>query len=276
MPFWPRLADRLVLCPSSDPIPAPHKTRQTILCAGQQAEIWIDRVGEQAAEPEIFVLKFNGAGGRAERATSHPFDYWTDLPGEVWSPNPPGYGGSEGPATLHSLAPLGRAAFETALEAAAARPIFISGNSLGTAVAIHVAAHFAGTPNLAGLILRNPPPLSQMIATKFGWRSAGLSLLVARQIPRELDSVLNAAQVPIPAVFLSSGRDRTVPPRFQQLVIDAYRGPKQVVTIPTADHVFTFAEDDHARYRAALEWLRSRSLRSDQTRTSAAGAPPAD
>jgi uncharacterized protein len=284
--MFSRLADRFVLCPSRDRIAAAHKSRLSVNADGRDIEVWIERTDGRAPPtilpnvywrpartthpgngdryradgplplPEIFILKFNGAGGRAERTSIHPLDFWSDLPGELWSPNPPGYGASDGAASLKRLAPSGRAVFEELRAVAAGRPIVITGNSLGTTVALHVAAHFANVPNLAGLILRNPPPLAQLIAGKFGWRTLGLSRLVAAKIPPELDSIANAARVRMPCVFLCSGRDRTVPPRFQRLVTGAYAGARHVVTIPAADHVFELAEPEITQYAEALTWLR--------------------
>jgi fermentation-respiration switch protein FrsA (DUF1100 family) len=47
-----------------------------------------------------------------------------------------------------------------------------------------------------------------------------------------------------------------VPPRYQRLVIDAYAGPKQLVTVEGADHVFTLSPDEAEEYVRALHWLR--------------------
>ena len=260
-----RLADRVVLRPSRQPIPAPHKNRRCIACGAGQVEVWIERTssgsgaGAGSPEPEVFVLKFNGMGGRAERTTVHPLEVWDGLPGEVWSPNPPGYGGSEGRASLQSLALAARAAFEELLTIAGDRPIVVAGNSLGTTTALHVAAHFADVPNLAGLVLRNPPPLKELIRGKYGWRTLGLAHGVASRIPPELDSVANAARIRVPCVIHSAGRDRIVPPRYQRLVIDAYAGPKQIVTVADGDHVFTLSPDEAEEYVQALQWLRLQS-----------------
>ncbi len=276
--MFSRLADRFVLVPTRSPIRAEHKTRRLVRSAGGDVEAWIERTdgrgqpvidlagGQQPRardasagplpEPQIFVLKFNGAGGRAERTSLHPLDFWSDVPGEVWSPNPPGYGGSAGRPSLKALAPAGRAVFEEMRRVADGRPVIVTGNSLGTAVALHLAAELGDVPNFAGLVLRNPPPLAQLIWGKFGWRTLGLSLGVARQIPAALDSVANAARARLPCVFLCAGRDRVVPPRFQQLIIAGYAGPKQVVSIPDADHVFVLAEPHLSQYGAALSWLR--------------------
>lgn len=257
-----RLADRLVLCPSRQPIDAPQKSRRSVACGGRKLEVWIERTTGSASEcdaADVFVLKFNGTGGRAERATVHPLEVWDGVAGEVWSPNPPGYGGSEGRASLQSLAAAARTVFEELLSVAGNRPILVTGNSLGTVTALHVAAYFADVPNLAGLVLRNPPPLKELIRGKFGWRTLGLAHGVAKRIPPELDSVANAARIRVPCVIHCAGRDRIVPPRYQRLVIDAYAGPKQIVTVADADHVFTLSPDEAEEYARALRWLRGQS-----------------
>jgi hypothetical protein len=51
---------------------------------------------------------------------------------------------------------------------------------------------------------------------------------------------------------------RTVPARYQQLISTAYAGPKQVVELADADHVFEMTADEQRRYGAALTWLRER------------------
>src|SRR5262245_41249687 len=122
--MFARLADRFVLMPSRNSIRADHKTRRTLKVDGREVEIWIERTDGRAPatiipsvngqpvkesaggngeplqvllpEPQVFILKFNGAGGRAERTSIHPLDFWSDVPGEIWSPNPPGFGASEG------------------------------------------------------------------------------------------------------------------------------------------------------------------------------------
>ncbi|HEX5106030.1 MAG TPA: alpha/beta fold hydrolase [Pirellulaceae bacterium] len=258
------LADRFVLRPSRDQIDIPHKQRREVSCAGMRVEVWTERspaasAPEELREPELFVLKFNGMGGRAERTTVHPLEVWPDLPGEVWSANPPGYGGSEGRASLKSLAAVARSVFEELLAVAGSRPIIVAGNSLGTTSALHVAAHFANVPNLVGLVLRNPPPLPELIRGRYAWRTFGLAHGVAKRIPPELDSVANAARVRLPCVIQQAGRDRIVPPRYQQLIVEAYAGPKQVVTVPAADHAFVLAPEDAGPYVQALSWLRSHS-----------------
>ena len=254
-----RFADRCIFCPTTDKLPIEGKQRRAIPFRGGEIEVWIQRT-EAADEPQSFVLKLAGTGGRAERATLHPFEAWPDLTGEVWAPNPPGYGGSTGPATLGTFAAAAETVFQDLSTTARGRPIVVAGNSLGTTTALYLAARY---PSIAGLILRNPPPLRELIRGKFGWRTLGLaSLLVGSRIPAELDSIANARLAKMPAVILTSLKDRMVPPAIQRHVIDAYAGPKRVVSLEGADHAFELTEAQQREYLAALHWLRAASTLS--------------
>ena len=57
--------------------------------------------------------------------------------------------------------------------------------------------------------------------------------MVARAVPPQLQSIPNAKTLDIPAVFLLAGRDTLVTPHYQQMVVDAYHGPKQLIHLPT-------------------------------------------
>src|ERR1700730_6520719 len=97
--------------------------------------------------------------------------------------NYPGYGGSTGPARI---GPAALAAFDAIKESARDRPIVLFGASIGTAAALHIAAHRPVT----GLILHNPPAIRPMILRQFGWWNLWLLAgPVALQIPRDLDNV---------------------------------------------------------------------------------------
>src|SRR5262249_1064213 len=56
------------------------------------------------------------------------------------------------------------------------------------------------------------------------------------QIPSQLNSVDNARKVKIPAIFILSGQDQTVPPKFAQMVVDAYAGEKHLIRMPEGGH----------------------------------------
>jgi hypothetical protein len=231
----PTLADLMLLHPSTDPEPADPRTERRIAWSGGRLQLFTERSPTAAdREPRAFVLEFTGNGGRAEWGGQLPLHRFTDVAVESWTLNYPGFGGSDGPARLRSLGPAGLAAFDEICRIAAGRPVLLSGNSIGTLVALHVAA---ARPAVAGLVLRNPPPLRSLILGRHGWWNLWLGALwVVAGIPPELDGPATAAKVRRPAVFLSSTDDTLVPPDYQRIVIDAYAGHKTVVLLDGAGH----------------------------------------
>src|SRR5205814_930955 len=80
----------------------------------------------------------------------------------------------------------GLAAFDALKAKADDKPIYVFGASIGSAVALHVAAN----RDVRGLVLHNPPPLRQIILRNYGWWNLWLLAgPVALQIPRDLDSI---------------------------------------------------------------------------------------
>lgn len=252
-----RLADHLVLRPTRHKIRTVGKRRHLLNFAGGHLELWSHQAEANGIrEAEVVVLKFPGTGGRAERASDHPADCWTRVAVEVWAVNPPGYGGSSGRASLRKIAPMAAAAYDHCRRIAAGRPLIVTGNSLGTASALLVAA----TRAVDGLLLRNPPPISRLIVGRYsGWHLRWGAQLIAGQIPPELDSIANASQCDAPVVFVTSGQDRTVPPAYQQMIFDAYRGQKRQLTVAEAGHACPVASDQQQQYATLLHWLLDRA-----------------
>ncbi|MCP4193622.1 MAG: alpha/beta hydrolase [Planctomycetaceae bacterium] len=252
------IADRLILRPSQHSISTTEKSRQMLPFGRGSIETWIQRVGTNRPEEiDVFVLKFSGTAGRAERATYHPLDYWTNLRAELWSVNPPGYGGSSGTASLKTLADAARCVYAEIKAIAADRPIVIMGNSLGTVSALYLASQF----DVAGLILRNPPPLRQLIMGRHGWWNLWLgSTIISRKVPLQLCSIQNAQACRCPAVFLSSRQDETVPAIYQDKVIQAYGGPSRIVKLKEADHATSLNLVEQREYSQNLEWIRHAAI----------------
>ena len=253
-----RLADAIILCPSKNEIRVEHKTRTVLRHTGGEIDLWVQhRGGAKDKDPEVFVLKFGGTGSRAERATMHPLDFWDEMAGEIWAPNWPGFGTTRTRASLPPLFDVGVHCYEEIRKAADGRPVVITGNSLGTSVALAVAAKYR---DMAALILRNPPPLRQLIVGKHGWYSFGVGAwLISRYVPKSLDSIANARGSDVPALFVTSGKDRMVPPAYQRMIFDAYAGPKQCMLLADADHSDFPAEHEVEPYRQQLQWLRERA-----------------
>lgn len=234
--FLAGCANKLVLFPTTEPRNAGSaRPYMLMLEGGRQLEIFTDRspaCGE--GEPKAYVLEFCGNGTRAEDITAWVANQrWRQWPVEVWCVNYPGYGRSTGPARLADIPPAALAVYDALKAVAGDRPIFLEANSLGSTVAMYVATK-RPTP---GIVMQNPPPLRRLILGRHGWWNLWLLAgPVAVQIPPELNAPSVAPDCTVPAIFLMSGGDTIIPPGYQQIVHDAYGGPKTIVTVPNIDH----------------------------------------
>jgi alpha-beta hydrolase superfamily lysophospholipase len=254
------LPDRLILFPTTTRIGAAGATRKTVAFAGGQLEIWCaaSKLAQSTGRRDVYVLRFYGNADRAEHWIADEAEMWNDRAVEVWGVNYPGFGGSTGPARLAQLGPAALAAFDALKQVAGARPVILFGASLGTTVALDIAAQ----RSVAGVILQNPPPLRQMILRQFGWWNLWLlAAPLAQKIPPELDSIANARAAHAPAIFLLAEEDEVVAPRFQKLVVDAYGGAKRVIHLPGANHNSPIDEDGLMKLHEALDWLLHRESR---------------
>ena len=128
----------------------------------------------------------------------------------------------------------------------------VCGNSLGALSALYLAAR----EKFAGVILRNPPPLRQLIRVRFGWYSLGTCNWIAQQVPELLCPIENARRSRTPAVFISSRRDRVVPSQLQDQIYEAYGGESRIVRLVNADHGDLMTPQEAVEYQQYLDWLR--------------------
>jgi hypothetical protein len=250
------LPDMLMLFPSTAWIDPGTAKRRTIPFAGGELESWIatSRLAKGKGA-DAYVLRFYGNADRAERWVADEAEMWDQRAIEVWGINYPGFGGSTGPARLAGIGPAALVAFDALKREAGDRPIIVFGTSMGATAALHIAAH----RKVAGVILQNPPPLREIVLRQFGWWNLWLLAgPLALKIPRELDSVANARTIRAPAIFLLAGRDEVVPPRFQELVVNAYAGEKRVIRLPEANHNSPLETAALTKLHEALEWLLPR------------------
>lgn len=250
------LADKLMLFPTRHVIAAPGAEQRFVDSGAGRIHVIIARSDPAAhqvthsaaetldaleparhSEPQRYVLRIEGNGGRAEYTASYIARRWEDLPTEVWAMNHPGFGSSDGPAKLDRLAPAALAVYDSICEIAGDRPVYIDADSMGATQALYVAAERAKARPVAGLVLKNPPPLRQLVLGRFGWWNLWLAAgPVAAGVPRDLDAIANARRCSAPAIFIRSMRDEIVPIAYQQKVIDAYAGTKFIVDFDDADH----------------------------------------
>ncbi|MEL7238211.1 MAG: alpha/beta fold hydrolase [Planctomycetota bacterium] len=223
------LANVFLMHPRTEPLPSPIGMRKVVKADVGDIEVFV----AGPMDGSRLVLCLQGNGGRAEPPLAGRVQRWDDA--QVWSMNWPGYGGSTGEPKLHNLAPASRAVYDALVEEAAGRPVYLDGDSMGTTVALHLAATVDVAP--AGLVLKNPPPLRQLILGRFGWWNLWLiAWPISTGVPGELDSLGNAARVEVPTIVLTSERDTLVSPKYQQRVFDSLAGPKVRVIQDGANH----------------------------------------
>jgi len=246
-------ASFFVLFPSREHIDAPGAQAHAIDFDGGKLEILKARSpAVMNRDPEAYILRFCGNAERAEWNACRFTGGWSDKPIEMWSVNHPGFGGSSGSARLTRLAPAAIAAYDALAKEANGKPIFISATSLGTTMALHVAAQRP----VAGLILRTPPPMRQLIIQRHGWWNLWLlATPVAMGVPSDIDSLANAKKVAVPGVFILMDSDTVVPLKYQQKVVDAYAGPKQVIISRGGDHNSILTPAAMAELGEKTDWL---------------------
>lgn len=185
----------------------------------------------QKSPAKAIVLRFYGNAARADAEPAEEAIGFGDWPVEVWGVNYPGFGRSEGSATLDGVARAADVAFDDASKRGV--PIFVMGTSMGTTAALHLAANRP----VRGLFLQNPPPLAQLIRGQYGWWNLWLLAgPISLGVPTSLDSLENARHVTAPTLVLSSERDSVVPFEYQTQVFEACAGPKERIVVPGADH----------------------------------------
>jgi uncharacterized protein len=246
-------ASFFVLFPSREHIDAPGAQAHAIDFDGGKLEILTARSPAATnRSPEAYVLRFCGNAERAEWNACRFSGGWSDKPIEMWSVNHPGFGGSTGTARLTRLAPAAITAYDALAKEANGKPIFISATSLGTTMALHVAANRP----VAGLILRTPPPMRQLIIQRHGWWNLWLlATPVAMGVPSDIDSIVNAKKVTVPAVFILMDSDSVVPLKYQQKIVDAYAGPNQVIISRGGDHNSILTPAAMAELGEKADWL---------------------
>src|SRR5437588_12506821 len=142
MMFLTPLTDQLILFPTTQRIDAQGAARQTIPFQNGELEIWTARspLAQQRNHVDAYILRFYGNADRAERWVALEADAFGVRAIEVWGMNNPGFGGSSGPARLAKMSEAALATFDALKSKAGTHPIFVFGASIGSAVAMNVAA----------------------------------------------------------------------------------------------------------------------------------------
>ena len=173
-------------------------------------------------------------GGNAEEvshmleAIGHPVR--GDTPGVAWLiVNYRGYGASEGSPSQASLVADALAQYDYAskLPGIDAERMFVFGRSLGSGVAVQLAAHRP----VRALILVSPYDSLAAVAKRYYWY-----LPVDWMLKHRFDSIALAPQMKQPLLCFIAERDDVIPPEHAERLFAAWAGPKRRVLLGGAGH----------------------------------------
>jgi len=189
-------------------------------------------------------VAFHGnASNIANRAAT--YEFLRETPANVLAVEYRGFGHSEGKPSEAGLYLDAEAAYQYLVSTKGLDPksIISFGQSLGTAIATHLAAHHV----VGGLVLEAPFPSASRVASKLGWFLPGLSLLVRGQF----DTSSNLKKVTAPVLIVHCVDDPVLRFQFGQEVYAAARPPKQFLDIKGECHEEA-SQIAAIKYRAAL------------------------
>jgi uncharacterized protein len=190
-------------------------------------------------------LAFHGnASNIANRAPV--YEFLRSIGANVFAVEYRGYGRSQGKPSESGVYRDADAAYEYVVNAKQIDPktIISFGQSLGTAVATHLAAH----RQVAGLVLEAPFPSASRVAGKVFWFLPGVSLLVHGQF----DTKDWIKEIHAPVLIVHCTDDPVIPIQFGQKVFDAANPPKSFLRINGSCHEEASIIAPN-RYREALQ-----------------------
>jgi fermentation-respiration switch protein FrsA (DUF1100 family) len=190
-------------------------------------------------------LAFHGnAGNVADRASV--YEFLRDTPANILAVEYRGYGRSEGKPSEAGFYRDADTAFAYLVNVKLEDPrtILSFGQSLGTAVAAHLAAQHP----VGGVILEAPFPSLARAARRIFWFLPGASLIVYSQF----DTAARLKEISAPMLIVHCTQDPVLPFRFGQEVYAVARQPKEFLAINGSCHeeASLIAPSE---YRAALQ-----------------------
>jgi len=200
-----------------------------------------------APGPAPVVLYF---GGNAEE-TSWMLAELGNAPGVSWLiVSYRGYGLSEGSPSEAALASDALQWFDyvASRPGTDAKRIFVFGRSLGSGVAVALAAR---RPT-AGVILSTPYDSLAAVAKRYYWY-----LPVDLLLKHRFDSIVLAPQIRQPLLCLIAERDEVIPPAHAERLFEAWGGPKKKLLLQEAGHNTT---DDHPLFWPAIREFLARKV----------------
>ncbi len=247
-----RWADWFVLRPSRDELDFGDQSVLEIPTQFGRVQVFRRLVNAQkGGQPQVRFLKAPGTAGRAERSTDFPAQLGDKVTSEVITWNPPGYGASTGRASLASLVPALAEIYDY-LNDENMIPTIGVGNSLGCCSIMGLAT----VRKVAGLVLRNPPPIMEMCQRRNRWWNMWRGgSWIASGIPSKLDSMKTAPLIQCPTLFIHSLQDTFVPVEMQKRIVQSYYGLKKEVFLENSDHDTPFDKEQLSAIATSFDWL---------------------
>jgi uncharacterized protein len=239
--------ERLIFFPqplaSTAHLPARATALEVVAPDGARLRGWaVD--GETVPSPAVICF-----GGNAEEISWMLADGRWPRDWTIVAVNYRGYGASEGTPGERALTSDALAIFDAVARRPTVDPrrIVVFGRSLGTAVAVHVAAHRPA----AGVVLVSPfDSLAAVGRLHYPW------LPVSLLLRHRFDAATLAAGNRMPLLALAGDADTIVPPERSRALFDAWAGPKSWQSVRGAGHGDVGAFDVY--WDAIARFLRDR------------------
>jgi pimeloyl-ACP methyl ester carboxylesterase len=184
-------------------------------------------------------------GGNAEEVSWMLARVARNAPGTGWLlVDYRGYGSSEGAPSEQALIKDGMQWYALAKEKLAAQNIVLFGRSLGSGVAVQIAAAHP----VAGVILVAPYDSLTSVAQHYY-----PFLPVSWMLKHPFDSLQHVPGITVPLLCLVAGRDEVIPIVHSKRLFDAWKGPRRWVELEGAGHNST--DDAPAFWQAIREFL---------------------
>jgi fermentation-respiration switch protein FrsA (DUF1100 family) len=241
--FFPNYPDRL----GGDWNPHGLGVQEVWLTADDGTKLYAWWIPNEAAK--FTFLAFHGnAGNVADRASAYQF--LRDTPANVLALEYRGYGRSEGTPSERGVYRDADTAYAYLVKERGKDPktIVSFGQSLGTAVAAHLAARH----EVGGVVLEAPFPSASRVARKFYWFLPGVGFLVRSHF----DTEGRLKEINAPVLIVHCKHDPILPFQFGQEVYNGARSPKTFLEINSECHeeASAVAPDN---YRVALHGFLS-------------------
>jgi uncharacterized protein len=215
--MWIRQEHYLFLPNHYDPLPEFERFRYDRTVNGFHHQGWfLDKGADQTV---IY------HGGNAEDLAGHCETFWNGLDCNALFFNYRGYGQSEGEPGEEAMVSDAIALYDLFREESGTPPenLFLMGRSLGTGVAIQVAA----ARPAAGVILVTPYESIAAIARfQYPW------LPIERILRHPFRAIDHAPTVDMPALVLLAEYDEVIPVESGRKLGEALGGPKEILTLP--------------------------------------------